>query len=152
MAMNNSCLWYELLKIEKLVKNFNVLVRPQGAKVIENRYFLNDLFSIIIYFNELLVVLPLINYWKELLKMRRMISNLSESVYIRWIYHHFNPAPISLVVECTPISMSSISKTCVKNVDDRYLFFRHQVQQLAQVKVRQIMHRYMRQLHFTMQF
>ena len=51
MAMNGKLPFdMSFKKVEKFVKNFNVLVCPQGPRFTEYRYFLkNGLFSVILF-------------------------------------------------------------------------------------------------------
>ena len=70
-AISNCLLIWALKKIEKFFKNVNVFHCPKGAKITENQNFYNQL-----------VACPVIFYWKSLLKLKRMVSNLSKSVHI----------------------------------------------------------------------
>ena len=61
-------------KIEKVFKHFNVFDCPQGAEVTEDTDFFyeNGLFSVRILYDQP-VTCPVINYWKELLNLIRMV-------------------------------------------------------------------------------
>jgi len=86
--------WYGLSNnwkvFSKILMSFTA---PRGLKLPKIEIFHeNGLFSVIIFYNQL-VACPVIFYWKELLKLRRMVYYLSKSVHIWWTCNRFNPNP-----------------------------------------------------------
>jgi len=70
-------------KIKKFLKNYNVLVRPQGGPKFQKiEIFMKIACFLLLLFCHHLVAYPVIYYRKELLKLRRMVYNLPNSVHI----------------------------------------------------------------------
>jgi len=67
-------------KIENFFKTFNAKICPKGAKFTKNRLFYKMICFLSFCYNQL-VSCSAISWWKELLKLRRTVSNLSKSVH-----------------------------------------------------------------------